>query len=87
MGDSFYFEDLGIRNNIIGGNRSFDMEKVMENAVYRHLLRLGYNVYIGRMQKTEIDFVAEKTGSTVYVQVTYLLSSEDTIKESSEILN
>lgn len=80
MGDSFYFEDLGIRNNIIGGNRSFDMEKVMENAVYRHLLRLGYNVYIGRMQKTEIDFVAEKTGSTVYVQVTYLLSSEDTIK-------
>lgn len=80
MGDSFYFEDIGIRNNIIGGNRGFDMEKVMENAVYRHLLRLGYTVYIGRLQKTEIDFVAEKTGNTIYIQVTYLLSSEDTIK-------
>lgn len=80
IGDSFYFEDIGIRNNIIGGNRSFDMEKVMENAVYRHLLRLGYTVYIGSLQKTEIDFVCEKTGSTIYVQVTYLLSSEETIE-------
>lgn len=42
LGDSFYFEDLGLRNHLVGGNRRFDIEKLMENAVYRHLLRLGY---------------------------------------------
>ena len=79
LGDKFYFEDLGIRNHVIGGNRSFDIEKVMENVVYNHLTRLGYKVYVGQMYKAEIDFVAEKTDSMIYVQVTYLLASEDTI--------
>ena len=77
--DKFYFEDLGIRNFIIGGNRSFDIEKVMENVVYKHLVRLGYTVYVGQLQKAEIDFVAENSNSTIYVQVTYLLATEETI--------
>ena len=80
LGDSFYFEDLGLRNHIVGGNRRFDIEKVMENVVYRHLLRLGYTVYIGLLHKAEIDFVAEKQGSTVYVQVCYMLASEETVE-------
>ena len=80
LGDKFYFEDLGLRNHIIGGNRSFDIEKVMENVVYNHLTRLGYKVYVGQMYKAEIDFVAEKSDSTIYVQVTYLLASDDTIQ-------
>ncbi len=80
LGDKFYFEDLGIRNYFIGGNRSFDIEKVMENAVYCHLSRMGYKVNIGQLQKGEIDFMAEKADSMVYVQVTYLLASEDTVK-------
>ncbi len=80
LGDKFYFEDLGIRNHIIGGNRRFDIEKVMENVVYNHLSRLGYKVYVGQMHKAEIDFVAEKKDSMVYVQVTYLLASDDTVE-------
>lgn len=80
LGDSFYFEDLGLRNHLVGGNRRFDIEKVMENAVYRHLLRLGYTVYIGILHKAEIDFVAERQGSTVYIQVCYMLASEDTVE-------
>lgn len=80
LGDSFYFEDLGLRNHLVGGNRHFDIEKVMENAVYRHLLRLGYTVYIGILHKAEIDFVAERQGSTVYIQVCYMLASEDTVE-------
>ena len=79
LGDKYYFEDLGLRNHIVGGNRSADIEKVMENAVYLHLLRMGYKVYVGQLHKTEIDFVAEKSGSTVYVQVAYLLASQETI--------
>lgn len=80
LGDSFYFEDLGLRNHLVGDNRRFDIEKLMENAVYRHLLRLGYTVYIGILHKAEIDFVAEKQGSTVYIQVCYMLASEDTVE-------
>ncbi|MCI6862388.1 MAG: ATP-binding protein [Prevotella sp.] len=80
LGDKFYFEDLGLRNIIVGGNRKFDIEKVMENVVYRHLLRLGCTVYVGQFRNAEIDFVAEKNGSIAYVQVTYLLASEDTVK-------
>ena len=64
----------------MGGNRKFDIEKVMENVVYRHLLRLGCTVYVGQFRNAEIDFVAEKNGSIAYVQVTYLLASEDTVK-------
>ena len=79
LGDSFYFEDLGVRNHIVGGNRRFDIEKLIENAVYRHLLRLGYTVYIGMLHKVEIDFVAEKQGSTVYIQVCYMLASQETV--------
>ena len=79
LGDKYYFEDLGLRNHIVGGNRSADIEKVMENAVYLHLLRMGYKVYVGQLHKTEIDFVAEKSGSTVYVQVAYLLASQENI--------
>ena len=82
LGDSFYFEDLGLRNHLVGGNRRFDIEKLMENAVYRHLLRLGYTVYIGILHKAEIDFDAEKQGSTVYIQVCYMLASEDTVAVS-----
>lgn len=80
LGDSFYFEDLGVRNHIVGGNRRFDIEKLIENAVYRHLLRLGYTVYIGMLHKAEIDFIAEKQGSTVYIQVCYMLASQETVE-------
>lgn len=78
--DKYYFEDLGVRNSIVGGNRGFDIEKLMENIVYKHLARLGYNVYIGQLQKGEIDFVAERQGNTAYFQVAYLLSSENTVE-------
>ena len=77
--EKFYFEDMGLRNVIIGGNRKFDIEKVMENVVYKHLARLGYTIYVGQLQKAEIDFVAENQSGTIYVQVTYLLATEDTV--------
>lgn len=77
--DKYYFEDLGLRNMLVGSNRSGDIEKVMENAVYLHLKNLGYKIRIGTLPAGEIDFVAEKGGKTVYMQVSYLLSDEGTI--------
>lgn len=78
--DKFYFEDLGLRNHLSGSNRAKDVEKVMENAVYLHLKSLGYKVSVGTLPNGEIDFVAEKSGMNVYVQVAYLLADEATVE-------
>ena len=77
--DKYYFEDNGIRNCLGGGNREGDIEKVMENVVYNHLVRLGYEVTVGQLQASEIDFVCSKsTGESVYVQVAYIIADEAT---------
>lgn len=78
--DKYYFEDIGLRNLLVGSKRSGDMEKVMENAVYLHLKNLGYKVKVGTLPAGEIDFVAEKSGSTIYIQVAYLLADEKTME-------
>lgn len=78
--DKYYFEDLGLRNLLVGSNRTKDIEKIMENAVYLHLKNLGYKVAIGTLPNGEIDFVAEKSGKTIYIQVAYLLANEATIE-------
>ena len=48
--DKFYFEDHGLRNTLAGGSREGDIEKVIENIVYNHLVRLGYEVTVGQLQ-------------------------------------
>lgn len=75
----YYFADHGIRNYLCGFNLRGSIEKVMENAVYLHLLTQGYTVKVGILRAGEVDFVATKGGDTIYVQVTYLLASDDTI--------
>ena len=80
VGEKYYFEDLGLRNCIRGFDTRKDINKVMENAVYLHLIQLGYKVYVGQQGTTEIDFVAEKDGQTVYIQVCYMLLEEATIQ-------
>ena len=79
INDKFYFEDVGIRNSLVQGGLAQSIEKIIENAVYLHLVRLGYEVTVGYLQKIEIDFVARKNDSTIYIQATYLLSSEETV--------
>ena len=77
--DKYYFEDIGIRNSLVQGGLTQSMEKVIENAIYLRLTRLGYNVTVGYLQKAEIDFVATKGEQTIYVQATYLLANEETV--------
>lgn len=81
-----YFGDVGLRNFIIGGEREKDIEKVIENVVFQHLVRLGYNVFVGQLRAGEIDFVCTKTSSKssaadqrrIYVQVSYIIANEET---------
>lgn len=76
--DKCYFGDIGLRNFIAGGEREKDIEKVMENVVFQHLLRLGYSVKVGQLRAGEIDFVCTKSGQKVYVQVSYLIANDET---------
>lgn len=79
IGEKYYFENLGIRN-ALWGYRLQDRGKIMENAVYNHLLIKGYTVHVGIMGPNEIDFVAEKRGEKLYVQVALTLNEEKTIE-------
>lgn len=76
--DKYYFGDVGIRNFITGGRRANDIEKIVENLVYQHMVRLGYEVKIGQLYGTEIDFVGTKGTDVVYVQAAYLITEEKT---------
>lgn len=78
IGDKYYFEDLGLRNVIRGYELSMDIQKLLENAVYLHLIHFGYDVKIGQQGKSEIDFVASKNGSRIYIQVAYQIIDEKT---------
>ncbi len=78
--DKYYFGDVGLRNFIVGGRRANDIEKIVENLVYQHLIRLGYKVTVGQMYATEIDFVGTKGDDTIYVQAAYLISEEPTFE-------
>ncbi|UBD75636.1 ATP-binding protein [Parabacteroides goldsteinii] len=70
IGEKYYFEDLGIRH-AIRPFRPNDIGQVLENIVCHHLLVNGYNLLVGRDGDREIDFVGEKDGEKIYVQVAY----------------
>lgn len=77
--DKYYFEDNGIRNALAGGTREGDVEKVIENIIYNHLIRLGYEVTVGQLQASEIDFVCTKPeGQRIYVQASYIVGDKET---------
>ncbi len=75
----YYFTDHGIRNYLCGFRVRQSIEKIMETVVWNHLRRQGYNVTVGTLRNGEVDFVAERGSRRLYIQVTYLLSSQETI--------
>lgn len=80
--EKYYFSDHGMRNFIIDEmpNIFNSIEKVLENVVRHHLLILNFEVFVGVMPAGEIDFVAKKGEQTIYFQVAYKLSGENTIQ-------
>lgn len=76
--EKYYIADHGIREAVFSGNTK-DINLILENIVYLELLRRGYKVTVGKTGDKEIDFVCHKSGEKLYVQVTYLLASEETI--------
>ena len=54
--EKYYFEDIGLRNVLVGSNLRMDIEKLLENVVYLHLCSQGYQVTVGQLQNGEVDF-------------------------------
>lgn len=84
--EKYYVADHGIREAIYGGNMR-DIHLILENIIYMELLRRGYTITVGKFKEKEIDFVCTKRNEKIYVQVTYLLASEDTIQREFGIYN
>lgn len=78
-GEKYYAVDLGLRN-VIKASNEIDFNKLYENVVYLELLSRGYDVKVGKTDNYEIDFVAYKGKERIYVQVSYLLASPETVE-------
>lgn len=76
--NKIYFEDIGIRNFISRGERSQDIEKVIENVIFSQLVHDGYDVNVGQLRVGEIDFVCTKTNKKCYVQASWLIANDET---------
>ncbi|AXL21216.1 ATPase [Megasphaera sp. ASD88] len=79
VNEKYYVADHGVREAVFGGNQR-DINLVLENIVYLELLRRGYVVTVGKVGDKEIDFICESQGNRLYIQVAYLLASEETIQ-------
>ena len=77
IGEKYYFENMGIRNIVIG-YRITDKAKILENLVYNHLLYKSYDIKVGYYGDKEIDFVGEKNGEKLYIQVALKIDSDKT---------
>ena len=72
INEKYYFQDCGLRHALVGYHIG-DINKVLENVVYMHLKVSGYTVTVGQMGAREVDFVCERRGEKLYVQVAYLI--------------
>jgi predicted AAA+ superfamily ATPase len=85
--EKYFFEDFGLKNTVLGYSNDY-ISGLLENIVFLELRRRGYEVYVGQGNNCEIDFIARQRGETLYIQVSYLLASQETIEqEFTPLLN
>ena len=84
--EKYFLEDYGLKNAILG-YKNDSIAGLLENVVFLELRRRGYEVYIGKGKNCEIDFIGRRRDEIAYFQVTYILSSNETIeREFSPLL-
>ena len=76
----YYVVDTGLRSYLLGKKADSDMGHTLENIVYLELLRRGYRVYVGKVNNTEIDFVAENRDGIKYFQVALTVRDEKVLE-------
>ena len=74
----YYIVDIGMRNILIR-NKESDIGHIIENLAYLELMRRGYDVYVGDIDKGEVDFVAIKNNQTEYYQISATTLNPDTL--------
>lgn len=82
--EKYYIADHGIREAVFGGNMK-EINLTLENIVYLEILRRGYKVTVGRIGNKEIDFVCHKQNDKLYIQVAYLLATDETIEREFRV--
>jgi hypothetical protein len=84
VNEKYYVADHGVREAVFGGNMQ-DINLILENIVYMEALRRGYTVTVGKVGEKEIDFVCTKQKEKLYIQVSYLLASKETIEREFSV--
>ena len=76
--DKYYVVDVGMRSMLLG-SRAMDVGHILENVIYLELLRRGYDVYVGKVDTLEVDFVAMDQRGIVYYQVAETVRAKETL--------
>lgn len=85
--DKYYLADMGLRYYLLG-TRNVDQGHILENIVYLELIRRGYQVYVGKVANTEVDFVAQDyEGNLEYYQVSWTVRDEVTLSRELKPLD
>ncbi len=86
IGAKYYLSDVGLRYYLLG-NKNKDEGNILENVVYLELLRRGYNIYVGKNDDNEVDFVAINEKGEEYYQVSLTVKDEKTLERELKPLN
>lgn len=78
-GEKYYLADIGLRYMLLG-NRMQDYGHILENVVYLELIRRGYQVFVGKYNNLEVDFVALKKGNPEYYQISHSVAAPETLQ-------
>jgi predicted AAA+ superfamily ATPase len=84
--DKYYLTDPGFAKIKKSGLKA-DIGPMIENIIFNELLHRGYDVYVGKTPKGEVDFIALNNNERVYYQVAYLLADEKILKREFEVFN
>ncbi|MDR3244096.1 MAG: ATP-binding protein [Elusimicrobiota bacterium] len=85
--EKYYLSDLGFRNIIIGRDDKVDRGHLLENIVYLELLRRDYQVWVGKANRKEVDFIARnKENVPNYFQVAYTIKDAKTLEREISAL-
>lgn len=78
--EKYYMVDMGLRNAMLGSSGNEDVGHVLENILYLELIRRGYDVYIGKVDNLEVDFVAQNAEGLKYIQVSASVRDRQTLE-------
>jgi len=86
--EKYYIVDLGLRYALLGKELTSDLGHLLENVIYLELLRRNYQIWIGKTDNLEVDFVVRnKDGNTQYIQVAYTVKEKKTLERELSPFN